>query len=141
MRSDNDPDQTRIERAVRLPSWKRTLRLALLCLALEAGGVLPGAETAWLAAVGGIVAVSSPAAAQSSGGYSRPGGGGSSGGYAGSVRRPSTGGGYARPSTSSFGAYGGGSQAYGGGDLAISRRASSQALNNYRAAQAPPRPT
>jgi hypothetical protein len=138
MRSDNDPEQTRIERTVRLPSWKRTLRLALLCLALEAGGVLPGPATAWLASVAGIVAVSSPAAAQSSGGYSRPSGGGSSGGYGGSVRRPSIGGGYARPSASSFGAYGGGFQAYGGGDLAISRRASSQALNNYRAAQAPP---
>jgi hypothetical protein len=131
MRSDNDADQTRLERTVRLQGWKRTLRLALLCLALETGGVLPGPATAWLASVGGIVAVSSPAAAQSSGGYNRPsGGGGSSGGYGGSVRRPSTGGGYARPSTSSFGAY-------GGGDLAISRRASSQALNNYRAAQAP----
>ncbi len=99
--------------------------------------MLPGPAAAWLASVGGIVAVSSPAAAQSSGGYSRPGGG-SFGGYGGSVRRPSIGGGYSRPSSSSFGAYGGGFGAYGGGDLAISRRASSQALNNYRAAQAPP---
>ena len=133
-RLDDDPGQKEIRRTVRLPGTKRTLRLALFCLALEAGGALVEPAALWTASVGATVAVSSPAAAQSSGGYSRPSGGGSSGGYGGSGRRPSTGGGYARPSTSSFGAY-------GGGDLAISRRASSQALQNYRASQAPPAPS
>ena len=47
-------------------------------------------------------------------------------------RRPSIGGGYGRPSASSFSGFGG---ALGGGDLAISRRASSQALRDYRAGQ------
>jgi Protein of unknown function (DUF2491) len=101
--------------------------------------VLSGPATPWLASVGAIVAVSSPAAAQSSGGYSRPGGGGSSGGYGsyGSVgRRPAIGsGGYGQPSSPSFGGFGVNSSR--GGDRAISRRASNQALQNYRASQAP----
>lgn len=68
-----------------------------------------------------------------SGGYSRPG---SYGGGA-SMRRPSMpgSGGYARPSGSggSYGGYRG-----GGGDTAISRRNSGQALNDYRTSINPP---
>ena len=105
---------------MRLPGPKRTLRFALFCLALEAGGALVEPAALWTTSLSATVAVSSPADAQSSGGYSRPGGGRSSGGYGGSVRRRSTGGGYARPSTSSFGAY-------RGGDLAISRRSKKNA--------------
>ncbi len=72
-----------------------------------------------------------------SGGYSRPG----SYSSGASVRRPSTGGtgGYARPSGSATsGSYGG---FRGGGDTAISRRNSGQALNDYRSSTTPaPRP-
>ncbi len=80
-----------------------------------------------------------PAHARSSGGYSRPSTssgsysrpssygspsfGSSSGGYSAPSRRPSTG--YMSAPTS-------------GGDSAISRRASGQALDNYRNSQAPP---
>jgi hypothetical protein len=93
-----------------------------------------------LAPVAEIVVGAPPAAAQTSGGYRRPGGGysggfgggGYSGGYA---RRPSIGGGYGQPSGSAVGGFGG---AFGGGDLAISRRNSSQALRDYRASQAQP---
>ena len=118
---------------MRLPRWKRLLRFALLYLALGAAGALsaPG-----LGPVGGIVAASSPAAAQTSGGYGRPSGGGYSGGYGGINRRPAVGsGGYGRPSGSSFGGLGLDSSR--GGDRAISRRASNQALQDYRASQTP----
>jgi Protein of unknown function (DUF2491) len=102
------------------PSVKRALRLVLIWLALAAGS--PEAPCFLV-----FTATSLPAVAQTSGGYSRPGGGGSYGGF---DRRPSIGGGFGASSTSSFG--------FGGGDLAISRRAASQALRNYRASQAPP---
>jgi hypothetical protein len=119
------------------PRLTRTLRFVLVCLTLVAGGPLPAVAPVWLAWVAGIVAVAPPAAAQTSGGYRRPGGGGYSGGggMGGFERRPSVGGGYGRPSASSSGGFG---SAFGGGDLAISRRASSQALRDYRASQAPP---
>ena len=119
------------------PRLGRALRLVLICLTLVAGGPLPTFAPAWLAPVAGVVAVAPPAAAQTSGGYRRPGGSGYSGGggMGGFERRPSVGGGYGRPSASSSGGFGG---AFGGGDLAISRRASSQALRDYRASQAPP---
>src|SRR4029077_17435405 len=91
-----------------------------------------------LAPVSEIATLVPPAAAQTSGGYPRPGGAGYSGasggeGYSGSyARRPSIGGGYGRPSGSASGGFG---SAFGGGDLAISRRNSSQALRDYRASQ------
>ena len=115
----------------------RTLRFVLLCLTLAVGAPPPSFAPAWLAPIARIVAVAPPAAAQTSGGYRRPGGGGYSGGgsMGGFARRPSIGGGYGRPSASSSGGFG---SAFGGGDLAISRRASSQALRDYRASQAPP---
>jgi len=124
---------------MKYPRLRRTLRPVLVCLTLVAGGPLPAFAPAWLAPVARIVTVAPPAAAQTSGGYRRPGGGGYSGGFGGSVggfdRRPSIGGGYGRPSASSSGGFG---SAFGGGDLAISRRNSSQALRDYRASQAPP---
>ena len=123
------------------PRLGRTLRLVLICLTLVAGAPLPTFAPPWLAPVARIVAVAAPAAAQTSGGYRRPGGSysGGFGGTGGSDRRPSMGGGYSRPSVSSFSGFGG---AFGGGDVAISRRASSQALRDYRASQAPsPAPT
>jgi Protein of unknown function (DUF2491) len=118
------------------PRLTRTLRLVLVCLTLTVGKPLPGLVLPSLVPVAGVLAVAPPAAAQTSGGYRRPGGGGYSGGggIGGFERRPSIGGGYGRPSASS-GGFGG---AFGGGDLAISRRASSQALRDYRASQAPP---
>jgi Protein of unknown function (DUF2491) len=103
----------------RLPRPRRLLRLGVLCFALELGGVLVGAATPWVASCGALIADPSPAFAQRSGGYRRPGGIGSYGSFE------------RRPSVSSFGAY-------GGGDLAISRRASSEALRSYRALQAQP---
>jgi hypothetical protein len=121
---------------MRSPKLWRTLQQALICLVLVAGQPLPGFGPQWLVAVTGIVTVAPPAAAQTSGGYRRPGGGGYSGGSSGSsgyARRPSIGGGYNRPSSSGYsGGFGG---AFGGGDLAISRRNSSQALRDYRASQ------
>ena len=122
---------------MRYPRLRRTLRLVLICLTLAGGPPLPAFAPSWLAPGTGIVALAPPAAAQTSGGYRRPGGGysggfgggGYSGGYA---RRPSVSGGYGFPSSSSFGGFG---SAFGGGDLAISRRASSQALRDYRASQ------
>jgi hypothetical protein len=82
-----------------------------------------------------IATLAPPAAAQS-GGYRRPGGGYSGGfGGGGYARRPSVGGGYSRPSSSAYG--GGFGGVFGGGDVAISRRNSSQALRDYRASQAP----
>jgi len=122
------------------PGPRRALRLALVWLVLAAGQPVSELAPQWLAPVAGIVAVAPPAAAQTSGGYRRPGGGGYSGGFGGggysggfggSYRRPSVGGGYGLPS-SSFGGFGG---AFGGGDVAISRRNSSQALRDYRASQ------
>ena len=70
---------------------------------------------------------------RSSGGYSRPGGGSAS--Y--SSRRPSFGGsgGYARPGGSFAPSYGGPSS---GGDRSISRRSSSEALQQYRTPPPPP---
>ena len=119
---------------MRSPKLWRTLQQALICLALVAGQPLPGFGPQWLVAVTGIVTVAPPAAAQTSGGYRRPGGGGYSGGSGGGyARRPSVGGGYNRPSSSAYG--GGFGGAFGGGDLAISRRNSSQALRDYRASQ------
>ena len=109
------------------PSMKRALRLVSIGLALAAGpAALPAALS--VLAVGGITATASQAGAQTSGGYSRPGGGGS---YGGVNRRPSIGGGFGGPSASAFGGF-------GGGDLAISRRASSEALRNYRGSQVQP---
>ena len=116
---------------------RRRLCLALICLTLLGGEPLSGFVGPWLPPATGIVALAPPAAAQTSGGYRRPGdgfsggfgGGGYSGGYA---RRPSVSGGYGYPSSSSFGGFGG---AFGGGDVAISRRNSSQALRDYRASQ------
>src|SRR6516164_11354361 len=122
------------------PRSKRMLRLVLVWLVLAAGQPVSELAPQWLAPVTEMVAVAPPAAAQTSGGYRRPGGGGYSGGFGGggysggfggSYRRPSVGGGYGSPS-SSFGGFGG---AFGGGDVAISRRNSSQALRDYRASQ------
>jgi Protein of unknown function (DUF2491) len=142
MGAEGDPEQTRIIRTVKTPSWARTLRLILVCLAWEAGGLRPGPATPWLASAGGVVAISSPAVAEISGGYSRPGGGGSSGGYGGYgsfERRPAVGGGgYGRPTSPSLGGFGLDSSR--GGDRAISRRASNQAMQDYRASQAPSAP-
>lgn len=111
-----------------------------LCRCLFVCAVLLAPSAPWLGPVGGIVAASSPAAAQSSGGYARPGAASSSGGYGGYNsfnRRPAVGsGGYGRPSNSSFGGLGLDSSR--GGDRAISRRASNQALQDYRASQAGP---
>jgi Protein of unknown function (DUF2491) len=108
------------------PSMNRTLRLVLIWLVLAAGP--PAAlSLPCLLVIAVFTATPSPAVAQTSGGYSRPSGGSSFGGF---DRRPSIGG-FGAPSASSFGAF-------GGGDLAISRRASSQALRNYRASQAQP---
>jgi hypothetical protein len=126
------------------PRPRRTLRLVLVCLTLLAVDPASGFVPPWLAPVIDIVALTPPAAAQTSGGYRRPGGGGYSGGsggggysggFGGYARRPSVGGGYSRPSSSAYG--GGFGSAFGGGDLAISRRNSSQALRDYRASQAP----
>ena len=105
--------------------------------------MLVAPTTPWIAPTAGIIAVSSPAVAQSSGGYSRLGGGGASGGsfggYGGFDRRPAIGGGgYGRPSATSFSGFGLDSSR--GGDRAISRRSSSQALQDYRASQARPAP-
>ena len=108
---------------------KRALRLVLIWLALAVGPPAALSVPPYLSVVAGITATPSPAVAQTSGGYSRSSGGSSSGGF---DRRPSIGG-FAAPSASSFGTF-------GGGDLAISRRASSQALRNYRASQAPAPP-
>src|SRR6516225_2316867 len=118
------------------PGSRRTLRLVLVWLVLAAGQPISWLAPQWLAPVAGILTVAPPAEAQTSGGYRRPGGGGYSGGgysggFGGSYRRPSVGGGYGSPS-SSFGGFGG---AFGGGDVAISRRNSSQALRDYRASQ------
>jgi hypothetical protein len=94
----------------------RSLPRLLLAILLACS---PGLDQAW-------------ARAPSSGGYSRPSSspsysapsiGRSSGGYAAPTRRPSTG--YSSAPTS-------------GGDAAISRQSSGQALQNYRAGQAPP---
>jgi hypothetical protein len=104
---------------------KRALRLISIGLALAAGpATLPAVLS--VSAVEGITATASQALAQTSGRYSRPGGGDTYGGF---DRRPSIGGGFGGPSASAFG---------GGGDLAISRRASSQALRNYRGSQLQP---
>ena len=116
---------------------RRAPRAVLTFLMLVASAPLSGFVPPSLVPIAGIVAVAPPAAAQTSGGYRRPGGGGYSGGggMGGLERRPSIGGGYGRPSASSSGGFG---SAFGGGDLAISRRASSQALRDYRASQAAP---
>jgi Protein of unknown function (DUF2491) len=121
------------------PRPSRPLRLALICLTLLVAEPLSGLVSPWLTPVAEIVAVAPPAAAQTSGGYRRPGGGGFSGGFGGGgysssyARRPSVGGGYSRPSSSAYG--GGFGGVFGGGDVAISRRNSSQALRDYRASQ------
>jgi uncharacterized protein DUF2491 len=125
---------------MKYPKPSRALRLALICLTLLAVEPVSGFVSPWLTPVAEIVAVAPPAAAQTSGGYRRPGGGGYSGGFRGGysggsggyARRPSIGGGYGRPSGSASGGFG---SAFGGGDLAISRRNSSQALRDYRASQ------
>lgn len=124
---------------MRLSSPRRTLRLILVCLALDAGRALVGPAVPLMACVGGVLALSSPAVAQS-GGYSRPSGG-LSGGYGGLSRRPSIGdsGGYRRPSGSSFSGFS--TDGSFGGDRAISRRAANQALQDYRASQAPAAPS
>ena len=116
---------------MRMPRPGRALRIALVCLALDAGAVLAGPATPLAVCLGGILAVSSSAVAQS-GGYSRPRARAPSGGYGGGFdRRPSVGGGaYRQSSGSSFGAI--------GGDRAISRQAAGRALQDYRASQAPP---
>ena len=116
----------------------RTLRFVLICLTLVAVDPISGLVSSWRAPVFEIAALAPPAAAQS-GGYRRPGGGFSAGfgggGYSGGyARRPLVSGGYGYPSSSSFGGFGG---AFGGGDVAISRRNSSQALRDYRASQEP----
>ena len=120
---------------------KRALRLVLIWMALAAGPPLALWLPPCLSVAAGITVTAAPASAQTSGGYQRPGGGGYSrsyggggysGGFGGYDRRPSIGGGYARPSGSSYSGFGG---SFGGGDLAISRRASSQALRDYRASQ------
>src|SRR6516162_8993140 len=123
---------------MKYPRQRRGLRLALICLTLVAVDPISGLVSQWRTPVSEIATLAPPAAAQS-GGYRRPGGGfsggfgggGYSGGFGGSYRRPSVGGGYGSPS-SSFGGFGG---AFGGGDLAISRRNSSQTLRDYRASQ------
>ncbi len=58
------------------------------------------------------------------------------GGYGGLDRRPTLGGGYSRPSVSGSSGFSA-SHSYGG-DRAISRRSSGQALQDYRASQVPP---
>src|SRR6516162_663766 len=124
--------------AVKYPALRRTVRLALICLTLLVVDPVSGFVSLWLAPVTDIAALAPPAEAQTSGGYRRPGGGGYSGGggyaggFGGYARRPSVSGGYGLPSSSSFGWFGG---AFGGGDVAISRRNSSQALRDYRASQ------
>ena len=124
---------------VRLSGPRRTLRFLLVCLTLEFSGVLLGPAAPWTTSVVGIVAVSSPAVAQSSGGYSRPGGGSSFGGYGGSARRPSVGGGgFGGPSGAPRSGFG--LDYSRGGDRAISRQQSSRALRDYRASQARPVP-
>src|SRR6516165_7011911 len=120
------------------PTPGRALRLALICLTFLVADPVAGFVSPWWEPLSELAARAPPAAAQS-GGYRRPGGGfsggfgggGYSGGFGGSYRRPSVGGGYGLPS-SSFGGFGG---AFGGGDVAISRRNSSQALRDYRASQ------
>ena len=126
-----------MEPILRVPILRKLLRPLLVCLALEAGGLVAGPAATWIAPLAGPVAVSSPAIAQTSGGYSRPGGGSSFGGYGGSVRRPSIGdGGYGGMMSSPYSNFGAGYSR--GGDRAISRRYSSQALRDYRASQARP---
>ena len=118
-----------------LPKPGRFIRPLLLCLALDWGGsaIAPLAAT-----TGGVLMAPLPAAAQVSGGYSRPRSALPSSGFGGAVRRPSIGGsgGYQRPSGGGSGSFGGGS--ISGGDRAIQRRAAGQALQDYRASQAPP---
>src|SRR5215471_5546195 len=110
------------------PGPRRTLRFVLICLTLLAVDPVSSFVWPWVAPVSEIVALAPPAAAQTSGGYRRPGG------YSNSyARRPSVGGGYSRPSSSAYG--GGFGGVFGGGDVAISRRNSSQALRDYRASQ------
>jgi hypothetical protein len=120
------------------PGPRRVLRLVLICLTLAAVDPISGLVSSWRVPVSEIAVLAPPAAAQS-GGYRRPGGsfsgGFGGGGYSSYARRPSIGGGYSRPSSSAFG--GGFGSAFGGGDLAISRRNSSQALRDYRASQQP----
>jgi len=112
--------------------------------------LLPRLLLALLLVTAGVLDASG-ALAQSSGGYSRPG--------ASSSSRSYSGGGYSRPSVSPSysapsGSYGGSSGGYAAparrpstgyssaptsaGDAAISRQSSSQALQQYRASQAPP---
>ena len=79
-----------------------------------------------------------PGAFADSGGYSRPSSGGYSAPSYSSSPSYSNNGGYSRPppSSNSYGFSSGGGG--GGGDRAISRQNSGQALQNYRAANAPP---
>jgi hypothetical protein len=117
------------------PGPRRTLRFVLICLTLLVVDPVSGLISPWVAPITEIATLAPPAAAQS-GGYRRPGGGYSGGfGGGGYARRPSVGGGYSRPSSSAYG--GGFGGVFGGGDVAISRRNSSQALRDYRASQAP----
>jgi hypothetical protein len=128
-----------MEPLVRPPKLKRVLRLVLVCLTLEAGRLACSSVQPGLPLVGEMLAISSPAIAQSSGGYKRPGGGGSFGGYSGSVRRPSVGsGGYGGLSGAPRSGFG--LDYSRGGDRAISRQLSRQALRDYRASQARPVP-
>ncbi|MBO0736106.1 MAG: DUF2491 family protein [Alphaproteobacteria bacterium] len=123
---------------MRDPSLRRRLRLLLVYLAIAAGAQSGGSVAPWLAPLSGIWAVSSPAAAQTSGGYTRPGG---YGGFSGLGRRPAIGnGGLGGLSGSPFGG-GFGLDYSRGGDRAISRQSASQALRDYRAAQTRSAPT
>ena len=120
-------------------SLSQTFRLVLICLAFGTGRPLLGSALPQLAPLD-FIALWSPAVAQTSGGYSRPGGGGtignSFGGYSSFDWRPAISGGYGRPSGSAFGGLGLDNSR--GVDRAISRRSSSQALQEYRASQTRP---
>jgi hypothetical protein len=92
---------------------QRTLRLALICL------------LALATAVQTVPALPGAAFAQSSGGYSRP-----RSSYIAPSRRPDLGsGGYGRPSV---GGYTSPYSGYSGGDRAMSRQSSAEALQRYR---------
>jgi Protein of unknown function (DUF2491) len=114
----------------------RWFRLSLICLLLAGNSVLVGPALLGSGPAGVIVAFGSPAFGQTSGGYSRPGGGSSIGSYGGSVRRPAISGGYGGQTASRPSGFG--LDYSRGGDRAISRQSSSQALRDYRASQARP---
>lgn len=129
-------------RAAKIRRWARSLILAA-AVALPSGGnlVLPVLTTGIAAStlVAPAPAEARTSSRSSSGGYSRPSRTPSFSGRSSGLfdRTPSTSGGYRRPSDSGGGGFFG---APSGGDTAMSRRGSAEALQRYRNQQQPSPP-